>query len=288
MTEQRTYPQGVTSWVDTEQPDVEAATEFYGGLLDWTFDEATPPGAPFRYVVAQLDGRDVGAISGPSQIGQQGGSGRVGSDGEHTASWNTYVAVDDADAAARRVEQAGGRVVHPPTVAGEGGRSVVALDPQGLEIRLWEAKRRLGAQLTNAPGAWNFSDLHTADPARAQAFYSDVFGWEFSDVGFATMIRVPGYGDHLASTVDPDIHERQSGVGVPAGFADAIGWLAPVAPGDVAGWKVTFTVADRDATAARAVELGATVVRTAENDWTRTAVVRDPQGAVFTASQFLG
>jgi hypothetical protein len=28
----RTYPQGVPCWVDTEQADVEAATEFYGRL----------------------------------------------------------------------------------------------------------------------------------------------------------------------------------------------------------------------------------------------------------------
>ncbi|MHA3836907.1 VOC family protein [Terrabacter sp. AAH1] len=146
----------------------------------------------------------------------------------------------------------------------------------------------MGAQVTNGPGAWNFSDLHTEEPAAAQAFYAGVFGWEFADSGFATMIRVPGYGDHLAATVDPGIHARQSGVGVPPGFADAIGWLVPVAPGDDPGWKVTFTVADRDATAARAVELGATLVRTDENDWTRTALVRDPQGALFTASQFLG
>ena len=24
------------------------------------------------------------------------------------------------------------------------------------------------------------------------------------------MIRLPGYGDHLAATVDPDIHQRQA------------------------------------------------------------------------------
>ena len=281
MTEPRTYPPGVTSWVDTEQQDVEAAAAFYGAVLGWTYAEATPPGAAFRYLVAQVDGKDVGAIGGPATPGR-------GDEGATDPRWNTYVAVADADEAATRVEQAGGSVVQPPTVAGEGGRFVVVRDPHDLEIRLWEARRRLGAQLTNAPGAWNFSDLHTDDPEAAQAFYRAAFGWEFSDIGFATMIRVPGYGDHLASTTDPGIHERQSGAGVPPGFADAIGWVAPVPSGDVPGWHVTFTVADRDATAQRAVELGGAVVRTAESDWTRTATVRDPQGAVFTASQFLG
>jgi hypothetical protein len=37
-----------------------------------------------------------------------------------------------------------------------------------------------------------------------------VFGWAFDDVGFGTMIRRPGYGDHLAATVDPDIHDRDA------------------------------------------------------------------------------
>ena len=287
MTEQRTYPEGVTSWIDTEQADVDAAADFYSGLFGWTFDEATPPGVPFRYLIAQLDGRDVGGLGGPAaSSGDAGDAGDAGDDG--AARWHTYVAVDDADAAVRRVEQAGGAVVQAPTAAGEGGRSVVVHDPQGLELRLWEARRRLGSQVTNVPGAWNFSDLHTDDPVAAQQFYGPAFGWAFADVGFATMIRVPGYGDHLASTVDPDIHERQAGARVPPGFADAIGWVVPVAPGAEPGWHVTFTVAERDAAADSVVRLGGSVVRTGDNDWTRTAVVRDPQGAVFTVSQFLG
>ena len=40
----RTYPPGVPCWVDTGQPDVEAATEFYGGIFGWTFEDAMPPG----------------------------------------------------------------------------------------------------------------------------------------------------------------------------------------------------------------------------------------------------
>ena len=79
-----------------------------------------------------------------------------------------------------------------------------------------------------------------------------MFGWEFTDAGFATMIRVPGYGDHLAATTDPDIRERQASVSVPPGFADAIGWVGPAEDGEPPHWHVTFAVADRDETAALA------------------------------------
>jgi predicted enzyme related to lactoylglutathione lyase len=162
---------------------------------------------------------------------------------------------------------------------------VNVLDPSGVELSLWQARSRLGVQLANVPGAWNFSDLHTDDLSAVRGFYEQVFGWVFADLGFATMIQVPGYGDHLAATSDPDIHERQATA--PPGFADVIGGVTPA--GELGPhWHVTFTVADRDESAALAESLGATVLGREDDDWTQRATIRDPQGAVFTASQFLG
>lgn len=51
-------------------------------------------------------------------------------------------------------------------------------------------------------------------------------------------------------------------------------------------WHVAFTVADRDRTSADAERLGAEVLATTDTGWTRTALIRDPQGAQFTMSQF--
>ncbi|MFQ6325935.1 hypothetical protein ACLMAL_07330 [Nocardia sp. CWNU-33] len=47
MTVVRTYPAGVTSWIDVEQHDVEAAQAFYGRLFGWSFPEATAQNAEF-------------------------------------------------------------------------------------------------------------------------------------------------------------------------------------------------------------------------------------------------
>jgi predicted enzyme related to lactoylglutathione lyase len=173
-----------------------------------------------------------------------------------------------------------------PADAGEGGRGAVLTDPQGAEFRIWQARRRLGAQVVNRPGAWNFSDLHTTDPKAAMAFYQEAFGWQVDDLGFATLIRRPGYGDHLEATVDPDIRARQSGIVAPPGFEDAIAWVVPTAPDEPPRWHVSFTVADRDQTVADAELLGAHVLGQHDTAWTRTALIRDPQGAEFTASQF--
>ncbi len=262
VTGPRTYPHGVTSWIDTEQDDPRAAGRFYAGLFGWTLDDD---------LVASLDGVEVAAIA----------PGRGG-----PASWHTYVAVDDADLAAAAVTAGGGTVFAAPVDAGPAGRAAICADPAGARFRLWQAGRRRGAQLTNSPGAWNFSDLHTPDPDAAMAFYTPIFGWRAVALGHGAgvMIQVPGYGDHLAATVDPGIHERQADA--PPGFADVIGGLAATGPGEPARWHVTFTVADRDDSAATAERLGATIVSSANDMWTRNALVRDPQGAEFTISQF--
>jgi hypothetical protein len=51
---------------------------------------------------------------------------------------------------------------------------------------------------------------------------------------------------------------------------------------------VTFGVDDADATAAKAVELGGTLIAPPfDAPWTRMTIVTDPQGATFIASQFV-
>jgi predicted enzyme related to lactoylglutathione lyase len=265
VSQTRTYPAGVPCWVDVSQDDVAAAARFYGELFGWSFEDV----AGGAYLIASLGGANVAGVE----------RGDV-------AAWNTYVAVEDADAAAASVRTAGGSVEGEPADAGPGGRGARVADPLGARFRLWQARARPGAQLVNAPGSWNFSDLHTSDPDAARAFYSSLFGWEIEDLGFASMIRRPGYGDHLEATVDPGIRTRQAAVAAPPGFADAIAWLAPVALGQDDHWHVTFAVADRDEAAARAERLGATVLERDDSEWTRSALIRDPQGAELTLSQF--
>jgi predicted enzyme related to lactoylglutathione lyase len=265
VNDQRRYPHGVPCWVDTEQADLPAAQAFYAALFGWEFANAMPPEAPGAYLIATLDGHDVAGI-GP---------------GTGPASWNTYVACDDADATAADVTDRGGAVLSAPADAGPGGRAATCQDPEGAPFRLWQARRRLGAQLVNVPGTWNFSDLHTPDPSRALQFYAAVFGWAADAVSGAGMIRLPGYGEHLAATIDPHIYQRQAHA--PAGFADVVaGLVTDPSP----GWSIRFTVADRDASVEIAERQGATVLSSADTMWTREATLRDPQGAELTVSQF--
>lgn len=282
MSETRTYPHGVPSWIDTVADDLDAAKRFYAGLFDWTFTEAMPartspvaalaPEARGSYLIATIGGEDVAAIGSPE-------------DGDRPG-WRTYIAVDDADTAARAVAAAGGTVTVEPVDAGPGGRLAACVDPRGAEFRLWQARARPGAQRVNQPGTWNFSELHTTDPHAAAPFYAAVFGWEVDDIGFASFVRVPGYGDHLEATVYPDIRKVQADAMTPPGFEDAVAWMALEPQGHPERWTVTFAVDDRDASAALVEELGGSVVATDNAEWTLTATVRDPQGVEFVISQF--
>jgi hypothetical protein len=279
MLERDGYPAGVPCWIDLTQPDFDATTAFYGSLFGWTFQVRTPEDAPFRYAYALLDGSIAAAVGTPVP-GE-----------ENPTAWTSYVWVDSADATAAAVETNGGRVLSPPTDIPRAGRVALCADPDGALFGLWQAAENRGVQVVNAPGSWNFSDLLTADPDGAQRFYGAVFGWECTafDMGdgqSAGFWRMPGYGDFLAER-DPEIRERQQAVQSPEGFSDAVAMLQAEAVGTPARWTVTFAVADADAAFARAIDLGATEVTPLfDTAYTRMGVVRDPQGAELTLSEY--
>lgn len=284
MTAREHYPAGVPCWVDTSQPDPDAAAAFYRELFGWEFEDRIPSAAPGRYLVATLNGLEVAAVG--SQTEESPPPATV---------WSTYVAVADADKSTATVREAGGSVLLAPVDVPDAGRMAVCSDPSGAVFSLWQARGNTGAQLVNAPGSWNWSDLSTTDPDAATAFYGAVFGWQARPVDFgsdvATMLCLPGYGDYLAS-IDPELRERHGGDGVPEGFSDAIGWMAaitadsPLSEG-LSHWSVTFAVEDTDDAAERAEKLdGRIVIAPYDAGPARIAVLEDPQGATFTVSRY--
>jgi len=62
--------------------------------------------------------------------------------------------------------------------------------------------------------------------------------------------------------------------------------MVPVRPGAAAAWAVDFWVPDVDAAAARAAELGGSVVAPVhDRPPFRSAVLADPEGATFSVSR---
>ncbi len=275
MPERDGYIPGVPCWIDTSQPDPEAAADFYRGLFGWTIEDVMPPGSDVKYFMALLNGAEVAAVSSLPESAPP------------TAMWDTYISVESADETASKVREAGGRVLKEPFDVMNAGRMAVFADPEGATFCVWQAKEFKGARVVNDPGSLNFNGLNTRDVEGAKSFYGTVFGWETLAAGGAEMWTLPGYGDHLERN-DPGLRERVAEVGGPAGFEDVVASINPLGDDTPAHWSVTFAADDADAIAEKASALGGTVVVPPfDAPWVRMTVITDPQGATFTASKFV-
>jgi predicted enzyme related to lactoylglutathione lyase len=229
MPERDGYIPGVPCWVDTSQPDPEAAVDFYTGVFGWEFENMLPADSPGKYFIARLRGGDVAAV------------GSIPEAMPETAMWNTYVWVASADDTAAKVTDAGGNVVMDPFDVMDSGRMAVFADPEGATCCIWQAKEHRGARIVNEHGALNFNGLHTRDVDGEKSFYGSVFGWTTLDIDAGEMWTLPGYGDHLERDT-PGLRKQIAEVGGPPAF---------------------------------------------DAPWSRVAVIGDPQGATFIASQFV-
>jgi uncharacterized protein len=270
------YIPGVPCWIDTSQPDPDKAAEFYGGLFGWDLEDTMPAGAPGKYLMARIRDRDAAAV------------GSIPEGAPAMATWNTYIQVDSADETAEQVKAAGGSVISEPFDIFDAGRMAVFADPQGAVFSVWQPKDMKGAGVVNEHGAINFNDLHTNDVEGAKAFYGEVFGWGTLDMGGGNATwTLKAYGDHLEEN-DPGIKDRMAEMGMPD-FVDVVASLQPLQDDSQQPyWGVTFGVDSADDVAAKAKELGGEVVAGPfDAPWVRLAIIRDPQGATFTAGQFV-
>ena len=201
MPERDGYIPGVPCWIDTSQPDPEAAVDFYRGLFGWEFEDVMPPDSPGKYFIARIRGGDVAAV------------GSIPEAAPPLAMWNTYVWVESADDAAAKAKEAGGSAVMEPFDVMDAGRMAVLMDPEGAVFCAWQAKEHQGARIVNEHGSLNFNGLNTRDPESAKSFYGSVFGWKTLDLGGgAEMWTMPGYGDHLEES-NPGLRKQVAEVG---------------------------------------------------------------------------
>jgi len=251
MGERTEYTPGTFCWTDLTTTDQDAAKAFYGELFGWEAEDL-PVGDGVHYSMQRLGGRDVAAISPQPQQQRDAGV---------PPTWNSYVAVESADATAERAGELGATVHAPPFDVMEAGRMAVIQDPQGAFFALWQANQHRGAGLVNAPGALSWNELASPDMDGSSSFYGQLFGWELSQ--FEESPR-----PYLV------IQNRGSGNG-------GIRELGP--PGTPPHWLVYFATDDLDSSVAKVGELGgSTLVDGMDIGIARIAVVQDPQGAIFT------
>lgn len=181
------------------------------------------------------------------------------------ATWNTYIAVADLEAATTRATELGATILMGPYDASDAGRMVTLRDPEGAVFNLWQAKAQVGCQVVNEPGALTWNELAVRDVARARAFYEGLFGWQGG-----TDER--GYVSYLNRVGEEQVYA--AGI-LPMDIVD----FPPETP---AHWLPYFGVADVEAARAQVVALGGTALTEVMAAGSgRFCVAADPQGAAF-------
>jgi predicted enzyme related to lactoylglutathione lyase len=250
MSEVATFAPGTPCWVDLSSPDIEGSKAFYTSLFGWQAKDLGPDSG--GYMMFTLDGKEVAGLGGTQEPGQP-------------PAWMVYFEAPDAEAAARKVEAAGGKVVAPPFDVMNAGRMAVFQDPTGAFFSVWQPGEMKGAEVVGQPNSFAWAELNARGVEAAKPFYTQVFGW--------------GDKTSPASNGQPAYTEWQLGGHSIGGAME----MVPQIPAQVPShWLVYFGSTDVDATAARVVELGGKALM-APMDFPggRFAVVQDPQSAAF-------
>ena len=244
-------------WYELMSPDPEAAARFYQAVLGWS---AQPhPGAPpdMPYLILSMEGVGLGGIMALAHAGE----------GAKPA-WVGYIGVNDVDALAIQVTEAGGVVHRAPADIPGVGRFAVAADPSGAVFMLFKAQGEAPQQSPppGAPGFPGWRELYADDGAAAFDFYAGLFGW--TKAGDHDMGPMGVY--HLFAAGGP-----------------AIGGMMTKPPHHPAAhWTYYFNVETVEAAVGRVQAAGGKVVNGPHEvpggGW--IAQCQDPQGAMFAVT----
>ena len=209
--------------------DPAAAREFYSALFGWDIQDGPPEAG--GYLMCMLNGRPVTAISPKPK------------DNPFPNVWSTYLASDDLDKTVATAKEAGGKFMMEPMDVMTAGRLAFGMDPTGAPYGIWQGRDHVGVGIYNEPGTLVWNELMTRDYAGAKAFYGNVFGYTFDEIGQAftySTIKRAGDGEVVGGFDELD-------AGTPAEVPSS--------------WAVYFLVESCDASVAKAAELGARVAR---------------------------
>jgi predicted enzyme related to lactoylglutathione lyase len=183
--------------------------------------------------------------------------------------WLSYISVTNADESLEKAKAEGATVMNGPFDVSTAGRMAVINDPTGAVFAIWQPKETHGSGIYNVPNSFCWNELGTTDTQKAGEFYAKVFGWTRETDSSPMPYTMFKNGDRGAG-----------------GMYQLMPEMGPIPP----HWLVYFAVDDCDATVQKATELGARVLKAAQDipGIGRFAVLSDPQGAAFAIIKLQG
>ncbi|ADV83525.1 VOC family protein [Terriglobus saanensis] len=243
-------------WHELRTTDDKAAEDFYTHVVGWKAKGSGDPGG-MPYTLLCVGDRETAGLMEITPSLSAGGM---------KAEWVGFVGVDDVDAYAHRLEQAGGKLKFPPQDIPAVGRFASVEDPQGAVFFLF--KGSLADAPTpppeGTPGTVGWNELAANDGESAWPFYSGLFGWKedsIMDMGPMGAYRIFSNGGNSIGGMMTRDHSKSS---------------APT-------WLYYINVGDIDAAAARIQEKQGVILMGPHEVpgpvW--IILANDPQGVMF-------
>jgi predicted enzyme related to lactoylglutathione lyase len=157
-------------WYELRTTDAKAAGEFYSHVIGWqTKGSGNPGGVP--YMLFTINGHDTAGLMELMPEMLAGGM---------RPAWVGFVGVDDVDAYAKRLHDAGGKLHCPAQDIPGIGRWASVEDPQGAAFMLFKgapeyAQPRLPM---GSVGTVGWHELSANDGPAVWRFYSELFDWQ--------------------------------------------------------------------------------------------------------------
>ncbi len=250
-------------WYELMTGNADGAREFYSAVVGWDIEDKSD--APMDYRMISTSNGPIAGLMPLTAEMQSGGA---------QPCWMGYILVDDVDAGAKAVTNAGGSIHMEPWDLPGVGRMAFVADPQGVMFYIMkptppvdqpDAESTSFAALKPIVGHCAWNELSTTDPEAAKAFYGKLFGWvQEGEMDMGPM----GKYEFLKDA------EGRFGLG-------AVMPKMPEMP--VPFWTYYFRVPDIDAAVATIAEKGGSIIQEPieipGGDFSMVAV--DPQGAGF-------
>jgi uncharacterized protein len=241
-------------WYELMTTDTAAAEKFYKNVVGW--NSAPFDGSPTPYTVFKRSGdvQVAGLMKRPEGMNMP-------------PFWSMYVAVPKLEEAVAHIKRLGGSelsgLIEVPTV----GRMQMMKDPQGAAFYIIQpAPREERPETAPEVGDGSWHELMTTDAQAAMKFYTEVFGWQPSDV-----MDMGPMGKYY-------MFNRP--IGMIGGMMNKPPEMAQVPP----YWGIYFRVSDINAAVERVKANGGQILNgpmeVPGGDWIVNAT--DPQGAMFS------
>ncbi len=125
---------GSFCWSELATNNLDGCREFYKNVFGWEMDPSKNSG------VGEMEYQEFGH-AGEYPMGGMYDMKHIFGDNPTSPHWVNYIAVDDVDAVAARVEALGGKCCHPAKEIPNVGRMVTIIDPTGAMVILLTLKQ---------------------------------------------------------------------------------------------------------------------------------------------------